>query len=248
MKQILSAILVMLLPATTALAEPVIPPELVGTHAGAMGQIGSVTKDGTLTFDEDRISLGGLAIGPGGDMSVAFVKKEGEVFERLLFTTVSEVVTGATVTWKQLIIEDLTYTAKLSRYGKVFRLVIKLYQDNQLVAGIQWVCADPAGADEPYPDVRVISKKNGWQKSVSNKNGKEDVTWIFQDDGNLMQASDLNGDGKIDYLRLQKPVDSFNHFVWIDTDHDGFFDQGTEGKLKMKIQVPDLLGFEDGNQ
>lgn len=248
MKPILSAFLVMLLSATTALAEPVIPPELVGTHEGAMGQLGSVTKDGTLTFDEDRLSLGGLAIGPRGEMSVAFLKKEGEVFERLLFTTVSEVDTGATVTWKPLIIEDRTYTAKLSRFGKVFRLVIKLHQDNQLVAGIQWICADPAGLDEPYPDVRVISKKNGWQKSVSNKKGKEDVTWIFQDGGNFMQASDFNDDGKIDYLRLQKPVDSCNHFIWIDTDHDGFFDKGTEGKLKMKIQVPDLLGFEDGKQ
>jgi hypothetical protein len=27
-----------------------------------------------------------------------------------------------------------------------------------------------------------------------------------------------------------------------------FFDQGLEGKLKTKIQVPDLLGFEDGKQ
>ena len=93
---------------------------------------------------------------------------------------------------------------------------------------------------EPYPMPGVISLENGWVKTITLDDGKPDPTWTYKDAKKLMQASDMNGDAKIDYLRLQKPANSFNHSVWTDTDHDGFFDKRMGGKLKVNIKVPQL--------
>ena len=38
------------------------------------------------------------------------------------------------------------------------------------------------------------------------------------------QVADYNGDGRVDYVRIQDPPGSYNHCIWVDNDHDGFFD------------------------
>ena len=98
----------------------------------------------------------------------------------------------------------------------------------------------PAKTGEGYPNVRVISKESGWEKKTYLEKGKKNHSWYFRDDKKLIQTSDLNGDGVIDYLRLQKPRNSFNHYVWMDTDYDGYFDKSMPSKMKLKIKVPKL--------
>ena len=56
-----------------------------------------------------------------------------------------------------------------------------------------------------------------------------------------MQYSDYNQDGEVDYFRLQDPPGSYQHWVWLDTDYDGYFDTfiGNSEEIKgIKIPVP----------
>lgn len=61
---------------------------------------------------------------------------------------------------------------------------------------------------------------------------------------NSWQVADMNGDGRVDYLRVQEPAGSFNHRIWIDQDHDGYFDIYSDAhgntEKKIHIAVPDL--------
>jgi len=54
---------------------------------------------------------------------------------------------------------------------------------------------------------------SGWTHDYGN-------TW-YRDNA---QISDYDGDGRIDYLRVVDPPDSYMHHIWVDTDHDGYFD------------------------
>ena len=81
-----------------------------------------------------------------------------------------------------------------------------------------------------FPQTKIINNVNGWVK--------KDKSWRFQNKKYFIEASDHNNDGKIDYYRLQKPLGSFNHFVWLDKDFDGTFDEVNGIKLKEKIEVP----------
>lgn len=90
-----------------------------------------------------------------------------------------------------------------------------------------------------YPNITVIKTEDGWVKKEKN--------WHLEKEEFLIEAADHNNDGMIDYLRLQKPKDSYNHYVWLDTNDDGTFDKllsiGNRGqgqKLKEKVKVPTL--------
>jgi hypothetical protein len=150
MKQLTSTlILILLLHATSAVALPDdFPPELVGTHSGGMGQLGHTTDDGTIMFSEHRSGLGGVELRADGKLIVPFAEKQGELFTELEFPFVKECINGAMVVWKPLIIGEKKYTAKLFRYGKVFRVLVKLYNGDRVVSGIQWVCAEPTKAEQ----------------------------------------------------------------------------------------------------
>jgi len=69
--------------------------------------------------------------------------------------------------------------------------------------------------------------------------------WVKKGDAwyqSNIEICDFNADGRIDYVRVQDPPDSFNHRVWIDSDHDGFFDRYTDnnGEKTIHIRVPPL--------
>jgi len=56
---------------------------------------------------------------------------------------------------------------------------------------------------------------DGWRRAAPG-------VWIRQSD----QASDYDGDGRVDYLRVVDPPNSYRYFIWVDHDRDGFFDHG----------------------
>lgn len=71
-----------------------------------------------------------------------------------------------------------------------------------------------------------------------------DSSWQAQGNGvylkENMECSDTNGDGRFDYFRLQDPPGSYQHWVWLDTDYDGFFDtfngqSGDEGNIRIAV-------------
>lgn len=68
-----------------------------------------------------------------------------------------------------------------------------------------------------------------------------DASWEHKGTGvylkENMECSDQNGDGKFDYFRLQDPPDSYQHWVWLDTDHDGFFDT-LQGQSDVEVHIP----------
>ena len=39
------------------------------------------------------------------------------------------------------------------------------------------------------------------------------------------EVADRNGDGRVDYIRIVDPPNSYNHRVWVDLDYDGFIDR-----------------------
>ena len=149
MKQLASTlILILLLHATSAFALPDdFLPELAGTHGGGFGQLGSPTADGTLMFGEHQFTLGGVDFRSGDKLVVWFVGKERGVGTELEFPFVKEHISGASAVWKPLIIGEKKYTAELFRYGKIFRVLVKLYKGDRVVSGIQWVCAEPTKAE-----------------------------------------------------------------------------------------------------
>lgn len=58
---------------------------------------------------------------------------------------------------------------------------------------------------------------------------------------NSWEVGDRNSDGRVDYLCVQDPPESFNHRVWIDRDHDGWFDtytDNTAGEIELRLAVP----------
>ena len=60
----------------------------------------------------------------------------------------------------------------------------------------------------------VISEATGWRASGKN-------SWVRDN----VEVADHNGDGLIDYRRVQDPPGSYRHVIWSDTDADGYFDQ-----------------------
>lgn len=118
------------------------PPELVGYHGGAMGQLGYASEDGTLMFSEEDFTLGSLTFGSDGALKVWFPVK-GEEGATLEFPFIERVIPGAMVDWKPVVIGEDQYSATLFRYGAVFRILVKLRHDDQFVSGVQWGCAEP---------------------------------------------------------------------------------------------------------
>jgi hypothetical protein len=169
-------ILILLLHATAAVALPDgFPPELVGTHSGGMGQLGHATDDGTIMFSELRSGLGGVEFRADGKLVIPFAEKQGELFTELEFPFVKEHINGAMAVWKPLIIGEKKYTAKLFRYGKVFRVLVKLYNGDRVVSGIQWVCAEPTKAEQDGADqsaTSLNSKTEGKEKPKPESEGR----------------------------------------------------------------------------
>ena len=82
--------------------------------------------------------------------------------------------------------------------------------------------AQPSSETFAFPDVGVISVKNGWNRSeIGARNNFIGTSWTKSN----AQCADYNGDGKIDYLRVVSPPDSYEHYILIDGDFDGYFDE-----------------------
>ncbi len=77
----------------------------------------------------------------------------------------------------------------------------------------------------------VISEATGWR--AINRN-----SWVRDN----VEVADHNGDGLIDYRRVQDPPGSYRHVIWTDTDTDGYFDQEIDlgEKRPIKLMVPRL--------
>ena len=73
--------------------------------------------------------------------------------------------------------------------------------------------------------------------------------WVQRGKGswvrNGAQISDINLDGRIDYLRIADPPNSYNHNGWMDLDFDGYFDSRGGEDDGNRIEVPK---FEPANQ
>lgn len=54
------------------------------------------------------------------------------------------------------------------------------------------------------------------------------------------QVADYDGDGAIDYVRIQDPPGSYDHRVWVDLDGDGWFDarRGADAANDVRHRVP----------
>jgi len=159
-RTLITATLFLLLQGVCTAADPQSPDrELVGKHYGAMGQLGRATEEGTVYFGENDCSLGGLEIKPNGMLVVSFAEKEegknkGAEFRRIKFTTVEKHISRAMTVWEPMKIGEDEYSATLHRYGKVFRVLVKLHRGDRVVSGIQWICAEPTTAEQtPAGDV-----------------------------------------------------------------------------------------------
>jgi hypothetical protein len=149
----------------TATANPLlIPQELIGRHHGAIGQFGQAMKDKPLSFGEDDITLGGIELKADGGLVVPFALR-GELFKDLSFKFHENHVSGAIAVWQPLQDGNDRYSATLSRYGSVFRVLVKLHREDGSVAAIQWICAEPRKAAEQtgtgQPATRPESKSEG---------------------------------------------------------------------------------------
>ena len=138
--------------AATATANPLLmlPQELIGRHHGAMGQFGQATKDKSLSFGDDDITLGGIELKADGGLVVPFALK-GEQFKDLSFKFHESHVSGAIVVWRPLQDGNGRYSATLSRHGSVFRVLVKLHREDGSVAAIQWICAQTRKEVEAVP-------------------------------------------------------------------------------------------------
>jgi hypothetical protein len=123
-----------------------LPQELIGRHNGAMGQFGQATKDKPLSFGDDDITLGGIELKADGELIVPFALK-GESFKDLSFKFHEMHVSGAAAVWLPLQDGNDRYSAFLSRYGSVFRVLVKQQREDGSVAAIQWLCAEPRKAE-----------------------------------------------------------------------------------------------------
>jgi hypothetical protein len=135
--------------ATTALANPLLtlPKELIGKYNGALGQFGQAAKEDELSFGEVDTTLGGLELKADGDLIVPFALK-GETFKDLTFKFHESHVSGAAVVWHTLEVGNVRYSANLSRYGSVFRVMVKQHREDGSVAAIQWICAEPSDTEK----------------------------------------------------------------------------------------------------
>jgi len=92
-----------------------------------------------------------------------------------------------------------------------------------------------------YPDIKLVSIESGWKRTeITLKGGISGTTWTKEN----IECADHNGDGMIDYLRLQEPHNSYNHYVWIDSNRDGFFDTIIglyKNDKNIHIPVPKLV-------
>jgi hypothetical protein len=161
-------ILVLLLHATSAMAKP-LPPELIGRHFGAIGQLGQAAKDGELYFYEGG-SLGGVEIKEDGELIVPFADKEG-AFKKLAFNF-NDYKWGTPEVWHPLQDGKDRYSVTLFRYGAVFQILVKLHRKDGSVAAFQWICAEPrkaeqGGADQPttVPDAKSEDKEKAKPES-----------------------------------------------------------------------------------
>ena len=115
---------------------------------------------------------GGVEFRSDGELVVPFVEKEGELFTELEFPFLKEHIPGAMVVWKPLLIGEKKYTAELFRYGAVFRVLVKLYNGDRVVSGIQWVCSEPTKAEQggtDQPATAVDSKGDGRKSEWSEE-------------------------------------------------------------------------------
>jgi hypothetical protein len=135
--------------AEQAITNPLLtlPQELIGRHHGAMGQYGQAAKDKPLSFGDDDITLGGIELKADGELIVPFALK-GESFKDLTFKFLENHVSGAVAVWHPLQDGNDRYSATLSRYGSVFRVLVKLHREDGSVAAIQWICAEPREEDK----------------------------------------------------------------------------------------------------
>lgn len=119
-----------------------LPPELIGRHHGAIGQLGQATKNGPLCFREDDITLGGIELKADGELIAPFALK-GELFQSLSFKFHESHVSGMGAVWLPLQVGKDRYSASLFRYGSVFRILVKLHREDGSIDAIQWICAEP---------------------------------------------------------------------------------------------------------
>lgn len=57
------------------------------------------------------------------------------------------------------------------------------------------------------------------------------------------EVADRNLDGRVDYLRVADPPNSYRHYIWVDLDHDGRFDSDPgivvpEDRINPRSRVP----------
>lgn len=55
----------------------------------------------------------------------------------------------------------------------------------------------------------------GWRQAAPGVWARDDA-----------EVSDYDGDGCVDYLRVVDPPSSYRHLIWVDLDHNGYFDEG----------------------
>lgn len=73
-----------------------------------------------------------------------------------------------------------------------------------------------------FPDLGVVSVENGWKRSaIGARNDFIGTSWTKEN----IECADHNGDGSIDYIRINSPPNSYNHYVLVDSDYDGAFDK-----------------------
>lgn len=137
--------------AAIATANPVrsLPPELIGRHHGAMGQLGKALKGRPLVFAADDITLGGVEIKPDGGLVAPFALK-GETFKNLFFKFHENHVSGDVAVWHPIQDGKNRYSATLYRYGAVFRVLVELHREDGTVEAIQWICAENRPAERGH--------------------------------------------------------------------------------------------------